>query len=279
VTAPSDPLAPVSSLQRPILLGVVNLTPDSFSDGGDTLAPRAALERCEALLRDGADLLDLGAESTRPGATPLSAAEEWARLEPVLTTLARRHLTARVSLDTRKPEIMRRGADLGITLINDVEGGRDSATLKALARYVNLGYLAMHMHGTPENMQRQPLGSRTAVAAADAFFAEREDALRDAGFSPARIWLDPGIGFGKTDAANLRLMAEIPRWRAAHQVAVGVSRKGFLGRALGLAVPKDRDPPTKTLELGLWLLGARMIRTHDVARLRTLIDLALEDDA
>jgi dihydropteroate synthase len=259
-------------------MGVVNVTPDSFSDGGDALSPRDALARCDELLRDGADLIDLGAESTRPGAAPLPADEEWTRLAPVLAALAQRDLVSRVSLDTRKPDLMLRAADLGIALVNDVEGGRDAATLKALARYPNLGYLAMHMHGTPETMQRHPLGGRAAVAAVTSFFAERAAALRAAGFAPERVWLDPGIGFGKTDAGNLRLMAEIPRWRGAHQVAVGVSRKGFLGRALGLPAPKDRDPPTKTLELGLWLLGARLIRTHDVARLRTLVDLAAKDD-
>jgi dihydropteroate synthase len=132
----------------------------------------------------------------------------------------------------------------------------------------------MHMHGTPATMQLDPLRGPEAVRAVDAFFTATRARLARAGFGPDRLWFDPGIGFGKGDAGNLALLAAIPRWAKAGQIAIGVSRKGFIGRALGIETPQDRDGPTKMLELGLSIAGARLIRTHDVtrlARLRTLL--------
>lgn len=268
-------------------MGVVNVTPDSFSDGGLHLDADKAVETAFRLTDEGADLIDIGAESTRPGSLPVEVGDEWRRLEPVLERLAKRTLGARLSVDTRKSEIMLRAADRGVRFINDSSGtadgrrpldpanaGPDDDALRALAARADLDYCAMHMHGTPKTMQLDPLRGPEAVRAVDRFFAATRARFAQAGFGASRLWLDPGIGFGKGDAANLALLAAIPRWAAAGQVAVGVSRKGFIGRALGIEAPEERDGPTKMLELGLGIAGARLIRTHDVrrlARLRTLL--------
>ena len=255
------------------IMGVINITPDSFSDGGHFLEPKAALRHARQLVADGADILDLGAESTRPGATPLSETEEWLRLKPVLETLRRELPGVPLSLDTRKPGLMITGAAMGVALVNDIEGARDPATIKALAAFPAVNYLCMHMYKTPQTMQDNPLGGPEAVAAVTSFFADRFKALTDAGFGSERIWMDPGFGFGKSDAGNARLMLEVPRFAERYNLGIGVSRKGFLGRTLGIKEPKDRDASSKMLEFGLACAGARMIRTHDVARLKKLLDL------
>jgi dihydropteroate synthase len=257
-------------------MGIVNVTPDSFSDGGLAFDPGAAEARADRLWADGADWLDVGAESTRPGAAPVDEGEEWRRLEPVLKRLAGKSRGPRVSVDTRKPAVMRRAADLGVGMINDVSGLADPATLTALARYPGLAYAAMHMHGTPETMQKTPLPAARARATVERFFADATAALAGAGFPPERIWLDPGIGFGKTDAANVQLIAAVGELARGRQLLVGVSRKSLLGRVLGIQEPDARDAPTKTLELGLAIAGAGMLRTHDVRRLRTLLKLLTE---
>ncbi len=259
---------------RPLIMGVVNVTPDSFSDGGELPTPEAAAQKAARLFEDGAEVIDIGAESTRPNATPVSSTEEWQRLEPVLKLLQKNHPTIPVSLDTRKPELMLRAADLGVVFVNDVEGGLQvpEDTLARLAKYPRMQYIAMHMQGNPLTMQKQPLNADDALQAVDGFFAERQKALEAAGFAKDRIYLDPGIGFGKTDEANFRLMRDLVRWTREYRIAIGISRKGFLRRALKLDDPKATDPATKKLELGLALLGAKMIRTHDVKGLKDHLD-------
>lgn len=255
-------------------MGVINITPDSFSDGGRFLDPKAALRHARQLLADGADILDVGAESTRPGARALSETEEWIRLKPVLETLRRELPTAPLSIDTRKPGLMITAAAMGAAMINDVEGARDAVTLKALAAYPQLSYVCMHMQGSPADMQKNPLDGAVAVEAVTSWCAGRHAGLLAAGFTPERLWMDPGFGFGKSDAGNAHLMAAIPALAAQYNLAIGVSRKGFLGRTLEIKEPIDRDAPSKTLELGLACAGARMIRTHDVVRLKNLMSLA-----
>lgn len=257
-------------LNAPLIMGVVNVTPDSFSDGGELATPEAAAARAALLVLEGADVIDLGAESTRPGAPPVDFAEEWRRLEPVLKILQKNHPQIPVSLDTRKPELMLRAADLGVVYVNDVEGGRQvpPEVLSRLAKYPKMQYIAMHMQGNPETMQKNPLSADDAVKAVDGFFAERQAALLAAGFAAERIYVDPGIGFGKTDEANFRLMRDVTRWTTSFRVAIGISHKGFLRRAFKIDEPKKTDPATKKLELGLALLGVRVIRTHDVKGLK-----------
>ena len=257
-------------------MGVVNVTPDSFSDGGRYLDPQAALDQAAGLVGHGADIIDFGAESTRPGAPEVGAEEEWRRLKPVLEKAG--SLGVPVSVDTSKPEIMLRAVDLGAAVINDVRGGADPGTLQALHRaQPDLIYLAMHMHGRPGTMQQQPLTAAAAVTEVEAFYERTRNALLETGFRPENIWLDPGIGFGKSDAANIRLLDQATRLAGQYQLVIGISRKSFLGRALGIPQPVDRDPPSKTLEMALMFAGVRAIRTHDVAHLAGLRRLWLDE--
>lgn len=264
-------------------MGVLNVTPDSFSDGGDSLDADRAVATALRLADEGADYIDVGAESTRPGAVPVSSQAEWHRLEPVLDRLAQRTLGAKLSIDTRKPEIMLKAAEAGVGLINDSSGtadgsqpgdpanpGADDKTLQILASRSHIRYCAMHMHGTPQTMQQNPLRGQAAVTAVDKFFAGAEQRLRKAGFAQSRLWLDPGIGFGKDDTGNVALLAHVPAWSKTLGVAIGISRKGFIGRLLDITRPEQRDAPSKMLEFGLAIAGARLIRTHDVKRLAHL---------
>lgn len=256
-------------------MGVINVTPDSFSDGGQFAAPEQAVERARVLLADGADVLDFGAESTRPGAAEIEPNAEWARLRPVFELLARKvpaaFTQAVVSVDTRHASVMLKAVDAGARMVNDVGGGSDEKTLRSLARVQGMRYVAMHMHAPPATMQANPLRGEQAVQAVAAFFEDAASRLSSAGFDAQQIWLDPGFGFGKNDLGNYLILSEIPRWARRWNIAIGVSRKSFIGRTLGIEKAADRDPVSKGLELGLALAGARMIRTHDVAGLTKLL--------
>lgn len=256
------------------IMGIVNVTPDSFSDGGRFFSPQSAVDRAMEMIADGADWVDIGAESTRPGSAPVSPDEEWRRLDPVVNALVQRLGGERVSVDTRHPETMRRAAHAGARMINNVAGLVPDDVLRELARVPGMAYVAMHMRGTPETMQRDPIDGDAAVTEVERFFVESAERLRSAGFSPDRVWVDPGIGFGKTDAANIKLLEATSAWARRWNVMVGLSRKSFMGRLLGIDDPVARDPASKMLELGQMMAGAGMIRTHDtktLARLRGLL--------
>ena len=249
-----------------LIMGVVNITPDSFSDGGDFLDPNDAYSQAALLDEQGADVVDLGAESSRPGATPLTDQEEWDRLEPLLLKLRQRPLRAKISLDTYKTQTMLRSLDFGIDIINDIKGGADQAVLKKLAA-AGVGYCAMHMHRNPELMQVSPLEPEQALREVGDFYQKTYSHLKNCGFSDDKIWLDPGIGFGKTDTANLQLIQQATEMASQYPIAIGISRKSFMGRLLGIQSPLDRDGPSKMLEFSLMHSGIGMIRTHDVASL------------
>jgi dihydropteroate synthase len=260
-----------------LIMGIVNVTPDSFSDGGNFLDPSLAVDQCVRLIDHGADYIDIGAESSRPGAVAITPDAEWQRLEPVLGLLAQRNIAAKISIDTRNPQTMLKAAQAGISMINNICGLADSDTLKQLAATDKMEYLAMHMSGSPGDMQNKPLAAAAARVAVENFFHSADRELRDAGFAEDEIWLDPGIGFGKTDAANVNLIANTRQWSRRFNIGIGVSRKSWLGRTLEIPVPKDRDSASKMLELGLWIAGAKLIRTHDVKRLngiRVLLERA-----
>jgi dihydropteroate synthase len=257
---------------RSLIIGVINITPDSFSDGGTFLDPGKAVAHAWDLVDDGADVIDIGAESTRPGSALVDADEEWRRLEPVLAALADQKPKARISLDTYKPVTMRRALDYPVDIINDISGVADRLTLETLAQR-GLTYWAMHSHRDPTSMHTDPLDGPDALRHVAEFYQNTEAMLRETGFSPECIWLDPGVGFGKTDRANVQVigqaLAEASRWN----IVLGISRKSFIGRLLGIIDPKERDGPSKMLELGFLFAGVRGIRTHDVARLKKLQDL------
>lgn len=249
-------------LSRPVVMGILNVTPDSFSDGGRYTALDAALRQVEQMLEEGAGLIDIGAESTRPGALPVSVGEELDRLLPIVEAVVSRFDTI-VSIDTSTPEAMTACAARGAGLINDVRALRRPGALEAAAA-TGLPVALMHMQGEPGTMQRNPVYQDVATEVVD-FLRERMLACEQAGISVDRIVLDPGFGFAKTLAHNLRLLHELQALQAlGRPVLVGVSRKSMLGAVLGGA-PVDRR-----LHAGLAAAvlsverGARIIRTHDV---------------
>jgi dihydropteroate synthase len=240
----------------PLVMGVLNVTPDSFSDGGRWFDHGAAVEHGLALVAEGADVVDVGGESTRPGAEPVDADEELRRVLPVVEALAPR---VRVSIDTRHTSVAEAALAAGATMLNDV-----SASLHEVvaAAGPGLAYVAMHMRGDPRTMQDDPRYG-DVVAEVRSFLVARASAAVEAGV--AEVWIDPGIGFGKTGAHNLALLARLDELVATgFPVVVGSSRKGFLGALLDGAPVDDRlEGSVATATWAMWQ-GARMVRAHDV---------------
>jgi dihydropteroate synthase len=245
----------VTVRELPLVMGVLNVTPDSFSDGGRWLDHDAAVAHALEMVADGAAVVDVGGESTRPGADPVPPREEAERVVPVVGALAERGVT--VSVDTRHAEVADAALDAGATILNDV-----SASLHEVAARHGAGYIAMHMQGEPRTMQADPR-YRDVVTEVRAYLLERAGAARAAGV--ADVWIDPGIGFGKTAAHNLALLAHLDELVATgFPVVVGTSRKGFLGGLLGGAPVDDRlEGSVATATWAMWQ-GARMVRAHDV---------------
>lgn len=255
------------SLERPLVMAIVNLTPDSFSDGGRHLDPKAAIEGALAMIEQGADLLDLGAESTRPGALTVDPAEELSRLLPVIEGL--RDCGVPLSIDTRKPEVMRGVLEAGVDMINDITGFTTPGALQAVAGS-RCGLCVMHMQGEPGTMQRAPVYD-DVVAEVEAFLGERVAALQAVGVEPARIVLDPGIGFGKTLDHNLQLLEALDELGAfGLPLLVGVSRKSLIGALTGRPV-EGRLAGSLAAALAAVARGARIVRVHDVAETRDVL--------
>lgn len=253
-------------------MGVINVTPDSFSDGGKHSSVELALQNALALYEEGADIIDIGAESTRPNSKPVSLEEEWKRLEPLLCLLAKHHPQIPISIDSYKDEIIKRSFDYNIAYINNVKGLLKDDTLKKISQK-NIKYIAMHMHKSPKNMQDEPLCSENALDKVTKFYDDTVLKLQDLGFQKDHILLDPGIGFGKDDSANLKLLKNCHYHPLKQQFVVGISRKSFFGRLLGIKNPLDRDPVSKMLELSLMMAGVYAIRTHEVGSLKNLKNL------
>lgn len=248
-------------LERPLVMGIVNLTPDSFSDGSLYLEADAAIAHARALVAEGADMLDLGAESTRPGAQPVSAEIELQRLLPVLEAM--RDAGVPLSVDTFKPEVMRRVLDAGADMINDICGFRQPGALQAVAGS-RCGLCAMHMQGEPRTMQQAPQ-YHDVVAEVRGFLQERLDTLLGAGVDPARIALDPGFGFGKTAAQNYLLLNRLTELRIGrYPLLLGLSRKSMLGHVIGRQ-PAERLAGSIAAALAAVARGAEILRVHDVA--------------
>jgi dihydropteroate synthase len=245
------------------VMGIVNVTPDSFSDGGRYLDHGRAVEHALQLAAEGAEILDIGGESTRPGAAPVEEAEELKRVLPVIRAL-RPQTQALISIDTMKAAVARAALEAGADIINDVTGLRGDPNMPAVAAASQAGVVVMHMTGTPRTMQQQP-EYQDVVAEVTAFFAERLRTLADQGIAPERIVLDPGFGFGKTLEHNLRLLHSLPAMSSlGRPLLVGVSRKSMIGQLLGDPDPAARDWPTVALTSYLRELGARLFRVHEV---------------
>lgn len=245
-----------------MVMGVVNVTPDSFSDGGRYLDPLRAVEHGVELVREGADLLDVGGESTRPGALDVSEEEELRRVVPVVRELAAA-VDVPISVDTRKARVAEAVIEAGASMINDVSAGRDDPGLLAVVADSGAALVVMHMRGRPATMQINPEYD-DVVAQVEEFLIDRAAAAVQAGVRPGSLVLDPGIGFGKTDVHNLALLRATTRLASwGHPLLVGPSRKGMIGRVLGTPVHERAEG---TAAIAAWVVerGARMVRAHDV---------------
>jgi len=257
---------------RPILMGVLNVTPDSFSDGGRYVGPAAAVEQARRLVDAGADVIDVGAESTRPGSERVSAAEQLDRLREVVPGVVDR--AAVVSIDTTRSEVAAFALDAGAAIVNDVSAGRDDPELLPLAAERGSAVVLMHMLGEPKSMQRDPRYD-DVVAEVRAFLAERMEAAAAAGVPAERTIVDPGIGFGKRLEHNVALLARIPALRQlGRPVLVGPSRKRFLGELTGRPEPAQRGAGTLAACLAAWRGGATIFRVHEVAPLADALAVA-----
>ncbi|MDH3251097.1 MAG: dihydropteroate synthase [Acidimicrobiia bacterium] len=257
------------ALHTPLVMGIVNVTPDSFSDGG-LWRGESAVEHGLELLEAGADILDVGGESTRPGAAPVDEAEERDRVMSVVRGLA--SAGAVVSIDTMKPGVAAAAIDAGARIVNDVGGLSDPAMRRVVAES-GAGVVIMHMQGEPRTMQDEPVYD-DVVKDIGAMLRERVDAALASGIDAAAIVLDPGIGFGKTLEHNLELIRRMPELaELGHHLLVGASRKRFLGTVLGLDDPVERDRATSILSALLFERGVGIVRVHDVAGTREALSL------
>ena len=263
--------------ERTLVMGVLNVTPDSFSDGGKFFSQERAIKHALQMERDGADLIDVGAESTRPGSPGVSAEEEWKRLVPVLAAL-RTRLKVPISIDTRKAEIASKALETGAELINDVSGLKHDPRIAEVAAPLRVALILMHMRGEPRTMQQNPfagdalkdvlLGLQDSIAIA-----------RKAGVAKSQLVIDPGIGFGKSFAQNYELLKKLPALASLGcPILVGTSRKGFLGRTLkrnGKPAPADtRIWGTAATVTASILHGAHIVRVHDVAEMARVARVA-----
>ena len=254
-------------LGQPQVMGIVNVTPDSFSDGGQHADATAALRHCEQLLKDGAHLLDIGGESTRPGSPAVSLDEELARVLPVLREAVK--LGVPISVDTYKPEVMAAALDLGVDIVNDIWALRRAGALDVVRNHPACGVSLMHMHGDPQTMQVAPMEG-DAVPQVLLFLEQAAQSLQAQGVNKSRIVLDPGIGFGKTVAQNFALLArQAELLVAGFPLLIGWSRKSSIGKALQADAPEPPPPGERLVgSVAAALMaaerGASILRVHDV---------------
>jgi dihydropteroate synthase len=254
-----------------MLMGILNVTPDSFSDGGKWLNPQAAMAQALQMIDDGAEIIDIGGESTRPYSLPVSAEEQIARVVPVIAELATR-TSIPISIDTSLAEVAAAAIDAGAEIVNDVTGLEGDPDMLALVAQSGVGVCAMHMQGTPLTMQDQP-SYRNCVEEILVYLRQRYQAILDSGVAPDRICLDPGIGFGKTHQHNLELLREARRFlELPTPILIGHSRKGFIGNVLE-DKERQRDAGTLGVSLHLAQCGIHILRVHEIRNTRDAIRL------
>ena len=259
------------TLDRPRVMGVVNVTPDSFSDGGETFATEAAVRRGLRLREDGADLIDVGGESTRPGAEPVAIGEEIRRVVPVIRALAAEGVL--VSIDTRHADVMAAAIDAGARVVNDVTALTHDPAAPSLLASAPVSVILMHMQGEPRTMQAAPHYDDAAAEVA-AWLGARADACAAAGIARHRLALDPGIGFGKTVEHNVDILARLPIYATfGRPIVIGVSRKSFIARLSRGEPPQERIAGSLAAALFAVGGGAHILRVHDVAQTRQALSV------
>jgi dihydropteroate synthase len=252
------------TIGRPLVMGIVNVTPDSFSDGGQFATTPSAVEHGLRLAGEGADILDIGGESSRPGSQRISLEEELARVIPVIRALVAR-TDVPISVDTTKAEVARRALEAGAAIVNDITAGRGEAGMVDVVREFDAGFILMHMQGTPETMQDNPTYDNVLEEVHD-FLKARVQACTDAGISADRLAIDPGIGFGKTLEHNLILMRDLGELTViGRPVVLGVSRKGLLGQITGRPRPERMAASLAAVCYCASRGAAHVLRVHDVA--------------
>jgi dihydropteroate synthase len=258
---------------RPIVvMGIVNTTPDSFADGGQFLDTSSAVDHALRLVGEGAEIIDIGGESTRPGSKPVPAEEELRRVVPVIERLAKRGEVA-LSIDTQKPAVAKAALDAGASIVNDIAANRESPEMWQTVAKAKAGYVCMHMLGTPQTMQAKPRYDEVVREVGD-FFAERLAKLAEHEVSGEQVVLDPGIGFGKELEHNIKLLRGLNQFSVAERpLLVGVSRKSFIGKLLGTPL-EERLPASLACAVWSVIKGAHIVRVHDVAETAQAVRMA-----
>lgn len=248
----------------PLVMGVLNVTPDSFSDGGQYLDSSAAVAHAREMIREGADIIDVGGESTRPGSDPVNAAEQIRRTQPVIAAIHQEFPDVPLSIDTRLAEVAREALNAGASIINDVTALRDDPELSRLAAEREAPVVLMHMLGTPKTMQQAPHYG-DVIEDIVAFLAGRIRVATAAGIDRGRILIDPGLGFGKTVRHNLEILHRLEDFNVLNApILIGPSRKRFIGSVLEIEAPKDRVFGTAAVVAAATLAGVHILRVHDV---------------
>lgn len=259
---------------RTLVMGVINMTPDSFSDGGTIADAEAGLRQAVRLIGEGADILDVGGESTRPGAGPVSLKEELRRVIPLIRLIAR-ETDIPVSVDTVKAEVARQAIDAGAEIVNDVTALRGDRKMARVIGRAGVPVILMHMRGTPRTMQKGDLTYRSLLGEVLRFLSDRIGHAVEAGIPPDRIVVDPGIGFGKSVEDNLRLLRHLGEFKVlGRPVCIGVSRKHFTGKITGVDRPDERIEGTAAAVTAAILNGADMVRVHDVGIMKRVAAMA-----
>ncbi|MBC8376356.1 MAG: dihydropteroate synthase [FCB group bacterium] len=258
-------------LDTPLIMGILNVTPDSFSDGGQFIDPSKAVSRARQMLAEGADIIDVGGESTRPGSLPVASVEEITRVVPVIAELASQTDTI-ISIDTQKSSVAKAALDAGAHIVNDVSAGGSDLDMFELIGKRKAGYILMHMQGKPETMQDTPVYG-DVLDDIKAYFMERLQAAANAGIDTKQIVLDPGIGFGKTLSDNLRLMGNMHSLgELMRPLLLGASRKSFIGMIDNSTIDK-RIGGSLAAVISAYTQGVRLFRVHDVAETRQVLDI------
>jgi dihydropteroate synthase len=259
-----------SAFRRPLVVGIINVTPDSFSDGGRLNGPEQAADFAEQLVNAGADWLDVGGESTRPGSVPVPPEEQIRRTIPAITAI-RCRLTVAVSIDTTSARVVQSAVDAGANIVNDVSAGKNDPDMLPLIGRLGLPVVLMHMQGTPQTMQVAP-SYQDVTAEVSAFLLERRDRAVEEGIDPRRIVLDPGIGFGKNLAHDLKLVRDTSVLaKLGHPLLVGPSRKRFIGEIMGEKRPDQRVFGTAAVVAWCVAAGASAVRVHDVGPISQVV--------